>query len=90
MQDRQQDAHGVHCGRLRRIANAQAGDVKRLCARGVLSAAGVKAESCQVAAPPPVWFVFSGTRPDMSHLAMQRMRCAQQTSLLGTGTVKQA
>ena len=34
--------------------------MKRLSARGVLSAAGVKAEACQVAAAPPIWFVFSG------------------------------
>ena len=69
-------------GCLFRIANAQAQDVKRLCARGVLSAAGVKAEGCQVAGPPPVWFVFSGAAyADPLLTAIEYVLCCPRNTL---------
>ena len=50
----------VRC--LRRLANAQAGELKKLGVRGTIANGVARFEAAKAGQPPPVWFVFSGAR----------------------------
>jgi len=45
----------------RRLANAQAGELKKLGVRGTIANGVAKFEAAKTGQSPPVWFVFSGT-----------------------------
>lgn len=44
-----------------RLANAQAGELKKLGVRGTIANGVAKLEAAKTGQSPPVWFVFSGT-----------------------------
>ncbi len=48
------------CARGGRLANAQAGELKKLGVRGTLVNGAAKFEAAKSGQAPPVWFVFSG------------------------------